>query len=530
MDHLFQGNTGVVPVSAYGDPVGLVLTRERGGLDSLGTELVANGSFDDASGWTVSNGVTITGGVASWPTNTLNGTLQTSNNPLIAGRMYRLNYTVSQQFSVALTFQDGTTALALQTTVGNHSLFFVAANTQIRFRNFSVATSGAIDNISIREVPGVHLVQPTSSRRPTYARRPKSGIRNLLQQSNTLSSAPWFPNNGTPPTLTGELWKINQTTANNTHGMQQTGIIPATGTFTLSFRAQAAEENIVIVSIDALGVCQFNLTTGANAITSGTGVSNISSVNLGGGVWACQLRITGNGAVRNMRIGQRVNTNFIGTAGHGLLIGRFQLEAGTSVTDFQVTTNQFDVTEEGQPSINYLWFDGIDDCLQSATAIDFSNSDEMTVCVGARTSGTTLQMLVEHAVNFSDSGAFAIFEQTAPSAIGARSQGSVVRSATSAANFPPGSVRLYTMQGKIGIDLLTLHVNQTLAAQSTDDQGTGNFANRTTNIGARNHLSPSLFFNGHLNSGFVINRILNPAILADYEKHWVAAKAGIDLP
>ena len=83
------------------------------------------------------------------------------------------------------------------------------------------------------------------------------------------------------------------------------------------------------------------------------------------------------------------------------------------------------------------------------------------------------------------------------------------------------------MQGKIGTDLLTLRRNKVEVASSTDDQGSGNYGNVVINLGARNQ--ESQFYQDHINSGFIINRLLNPLVLADYERFWVAQKAGIDL-
>jgi hypothetical protein len=152
----------------------------------------------------------------------------------------------------------------------------------------------------------------------------------------------------------------------------------------------------------------------------------------------------------------------------------------------------------------------------------------MTVCVGRRTNGTTAQVLLEHGDTFSNPGIISITEQSIASVVSARSNGSLSVTANSASTFPPGVVQLLTLQSKISTDLLSLAVNRNSAILSGSDQGTGNYSSRVFNLGSRNQ--SSFFFNGHLNSGFIINRILNPLVLADYERYWVAKRSGIDLP
>ena len=64
MSTMYQDAAGTTPVTASGQPVGLILDKSKGGLSA--TELVTNGSFDNAAGWTETSGtLTISGGTAT---------------------------------------------------------------------------------------------------------------------------------------------------------------------------------------------------------------------------------------------------------------------------------------------------------------------------------------------------------------------------------------------------------------------------------------------------------------------------------
>lgn len=523
MDHLFQLNTGGTPVTAYGDPVGLIVGRERGGLDNLGPELVADPNMvrtvfrDDVTNTPIGSGVTVASGTAY--VITLNITANTST----FSSSVRINlsggvWNGSQSFSIAA----GRTGVV--TFIGT-----AGATGQVTIYGDNLPANLTIDFLSIKTIASNRWIQTVNARRMTYARRPKSGVRNLLQQSDTLGVSPWVPSLGAKVAASGDLWKIQQSTSNATHSFSQSGVIPASGTFVLSFLAGPDEEGVLVVAADAFGVCLFNLITGVNAITSGSGFSNISSTSLGAGIWSCQVRLTGNGVVRNLRFGQRINGPFVGVAGNGLRVGRIQLEAGTTPTAFQVTTNQFDVTESGVESINYLWDDGIDDCLETAVPIDW-NSDQVTACLAARkmsdaSQGVLLELSTSSALN---NGSFGLFAPNGASpSYGARSRGTGVAE-VEALGFPSPDLCVLTMQADISADLLTMHRNNVLVASSDADQGDGQYLNGVK-LFLGNRGGSSQHFRGHINSGFVINKLLHPAVLADQREYWVAKKAGIDL-
>jgi len=403
---------------------------------------------------------------------------------------------------------------------------------------------GKVDDVSGN---GNHLMQATNARRPTYARRPKSGIRNLLTFTNDITGSGWT---STRQAVTGteENQKIIPSVDNDTHLTSRSFSFISEQTFSFAFDAKAAEYEAVSMRLGA-GSFTFNL---ADGVVNAGNTFNLSFWALGAvtiepkgdGWFRCKATVTRTGITQTQLVGFTAiaskNFTLSGTSGEqpsfagdgvsGILVRRPQIEIGTTATPYQRVGNQFDVTESGQPSINYLWFDGIDDCLQSATAIDFGNSDEMTVCVGARKlTDASQRSLIELGASVDANDG--TFQLTAPNgastsyAIRSRGTNTVTAEAT---GFAQPDMAILTGQIDISSDLLTLRRNGVQVATSSSDQGSSNFANATLFVGARNNASDR--FSGHLNSGFIINKILDPLILADYEKYWVGVKAGVDLP
>ncbi|MCF7725789.1 hypothetical protein [Sulfitobacter sp. M22] len=173
---LFQDAAGTVPVTAAGQPVGLMLDKSQG--LALGPELITNGTFDtDLTGfsagasWSWADGKASASGAA-----TLDDAL-IQNGVVPAGEWVEISFDL-EVFSGALDVRSGTTggaeyftALSVSgqyTRIFKNPLSETAYN--LRFnRNSGVgAFSGTLDNISVRELPGNHAVQTIAAARPTY--------------------------------------------------------------------------------------------------------------------------------------------------------------------------------------------------------------------------------------------------------------------------------------------------------------------------------------------------------------------------
>ena len=183
MSTLFQDSAGSTPVTAVGQPVGLLLDKSKGLV--LGPELVTNGDFSDGStGWTVDTGWTVSGGKAE------------ANTTLHAERLQRSRAGENNKFYVVqadITMLATPHALArVSINVGGvgqdlitNSIGPLTAGQSFTMRgvvqptsvnpvtfvihvcsNLNYAMNYTVDNISIRELPGNHATQATTTKRP----------------------------------------------------------------------------------------------------------------------------------------------------------------------------------------------------------------------------------------------------------------------------------------------------------------------------------------------------------------------------
>jgi hypothetical protein len=173
---LFQDSAGTTPVTAFGQPVGLMLDK-RLGL-ALGAELVTNGDFSNgATGWTISQTgasvVAVAGGIASI-SSPAGDTASIATTP--AGTTNGNKYVV--QFDATIT--SGAGYVYFGDTSGAASRYSFATSgrkTAILTKGsvtallgFSREAAGAnfsVDNISVREIAGNHADQTTAASRPT---------------------------------------------------------------------------------------------------------------------------------------------------------------------------------------------------------------------------------------------------------------------------------------------------------------------------------------------------------------------------
>lgn len=166
----------------------------------------------------------------------------------------------------------------------------------------------------------------------------------------------------------------------------------------------------------------------------------------------------------------------------------------------RVGSSAFDVTEAGVQSLGYLSFDGVDDFLVTPTITP--NVDKAQVFAGVRKLSDAAQgMLVELSTSaFANNGAFNVQAPAGGALVGEYgllSRGTVAQLiAASNSAYAAPVTNVLSALADISGDLATLRVNGTQAAQSTADQGTGNFLAYPLYIGRRG--GTSLPFNGNL--------------------------------
>ena len=174
---LYQDSAGTVPVTAAGQPVGLVLDKSQGLV--LGSELVTNGTFDsNITGWAAIGGTTTLSVVSGRLQVVTGGGYGGTDQTLASGsnRSVRFSFDVQagssevqvQVYDASLGTLLYSNTVAANITVSRNVVVFTQAFSSIRLYIRSVtASTFFLDNISVRELPGNHATQPVASRRPT---------------------------------------------------------------------------------------------------------------------------------------------------------------------------------------------------------------------------------------------------------------------------------------------------------------------------------------------------------------------------
>jgi hypothetical protein len=225
----YTGTTPVVTPGTVADssnPVGLALDIRAGAPEALGPELVVNGDFSDGStDWHGSNAATTLSVVSgslrvTTDGSILNAGVTQSVSGLTAGKTYQYLFriaTISNPSTAVYPTPDcGLSGVDGYFVSGEKRFVFTATGTTFTVHTRFAASAEVsgdyfeLDNISVREVPGNHMLQSTSVDRPLLSARV-----NLLTYTEDFSNAIWIkrgavsvtPNAITAPdgTLTADL-------------------------------------------------------------------------------------------------------------------------------------------------------------------------------------------------------------------------------------------------------------------------------------------------------------------------------------
>ena len=505
MSTLFQDSAGTVPVTAVEQPVGLMLDKSKG--LALGPELVTNGDFSNGTtGWSAYNAVI----------SAVNGTLKVDDSSnsgynssavqqlnLVAGRTYLFTFdvvSVSGAWSIGFATTDSSagitfpSAMLSKNTTGPQRFVFTYDGTR-NFLFMAVDGSGIVfyDNISVKELPGNHASQATTTKRPIYSRRV-----NLLTKTEQFDDAAWgkvlcsvTPNSSTAPdgTLTADL------------------IIPGASSGTRYVSTAGSGNSIYKVRIkngglryatfgNAAAVTVVDLDSGTISTTSGGGMS-FAITGLGDGWY--EVTCTNPTATAYQ---YQLFAGVDGTGGNIATDGVAGIYAwGASLTlatdahlPYQYVNTDTDYDADPAKFPAYLRFDGVDDALQTGN-IDFTGTDKMTVWAGALKSDAAAGMQYVAYSNGDDFNGFSVYENSNRwygYSSGATSYSTAV-DPLSIAN-TQNSVLAVSADQIAPYVLLRRDYKQVGA--STAAQGGGGYGNRPLYIGAR--AGTSQYFNGRL--------------------------------
>ena len=548
---LFQGAAGTTPVTAPGQPVGLALDKSQGLV--LGPELVTNGDFSSATGWTLSAGWSITGGaLVGTSVGAFSTAVQTSVTT--AGKTYRVSLTVVVTAgALNLGLPPGSGGSIDISATGSYSYLMVANTGNVGVRAGGGGFTGTVDNFSVRELPGFHATASGTSR-PTYGVVPSRGRVNLLTRTEEFGNSKWSSivnlsvssNVDTAPDGTTTADKITENTADNRHILSDfaAGTSVTIGSiYTMSVAMKASGRNFGAICFatptKAFSVVfdLVNGVAGATASSNSPTSTSYSIASLGNGWFRCSVSMAADNptiytqfAISNALSPtfDGVQPKYQGDGTSGILLWGAQLELGSTASPYQRVGSAFDVTDPvGFPSYpcHYLSFDGVDDFMQTPTITP--NADKVQVFAGVRKLSDAAQgMVAELSAIITNVGTFNLQAPSAsPSQLRFVSGGSLFGSGIvdAVAGYAAPITNVLTGLGDISGDLAALRVNGTQAAQSTADQGAGNYLAYPLFIGRRG--GTTLPFNGQLFSLIVRFSTANlDAGLISQTERWVAQK------
>lgn len=172
---MFQDSTGTIPVTAVGQPVGLILDKRLGLIP--GTELFAAAAPNHAS-------VTYTGGVATFTAaSTSRGIALYSAGT--AGKRLKVTLRVVSLSGGSIRFYAGSGSIGISASAPGTYTCIVAFSGSNDASIISIGSSvnAVVDQIDVRELPGNHASQSTAAARPVLSAR-----HNLLLATETLAT------------------------------------------------------------------------------------------------------------------------------------------------------------------------------------------------------------------------------------------------------------------------------------------------------------------------------------------------------
>lgn len=533
---LYQDASGTLPAYMPGrgqvdPPVGLLLDKRKG-LER-GPELLTNGDFTSTAEW-VESGVGVALSAAA-------GELQiTSGSPLgayqqpnkfIVGRWYVVTGQIRVGSAASVSIRTVAGGSSLGTTVAESqvvtssafvavSYIFLATNTAnaIYLRVGTTNSTAFFKSISVRELPGNHAYQATTTSRPTLSAR-----YNLLTNTSFAGAIAGAP--GTVPTgwvfgfATGEITAVTPlgpdfaiqiaasssrliftqqlTAAPNVAYSHWIDVLETTAITAINFIALTAPPS------GATMTYWFN----GEPITSSTIISSPGRLEM-------RMLVGSTGGSYYVRFGVGCSGNTTGIA----TIARPDVRVtgdGVGLPPYQRVVDASTYDTAGFPL--YLKFDGVDDSLLTAD-IDFSTvSSAIAVSTIRKLSDASRGIVFElGGTGYSSPGSFNQ-EIMWFSANVSTSYSGVTGNATSTYSCIAPFSAVMSSAWNLSAPLQTFRVNGVLRSTSTVAVGGGMFQKAPLFIGRRNNASVP--FNGRLYSLLIRGAATPDATIAKVERH-----------
>lgn len=470
---MFQDAAGNIPVTAVGQPVGLVLDKSKG--LNLGVELFTK--FDSTLSATLSS-VNTPCVVTSTVSMGVYGAVANVN--FVPG-VYKIDFAwegnvINREMFVAMP--DGNNLSLGFATTGTYSKV-IRFNSQggmaIMQSPSAVGQTFTIKQLSIKSVLGNHAYQTVSASRPLLRASTIPTPELLANSGFNTDITSWTPYRS--PTYSVSGGQLTMSTGADTAGLYQD--IPTEVGSTYSVNITKAGN----ISVGVYGGAGFTNTIILTLSTSFTFVATSTTTRI-----YVYCNPNNNGVVNDISVRKLI----------GYAIDK-----------------------------NYLLFDGVDDFLQT-NSIDFTATDKVSLFAGVRklSDVATATVFELSASKNTNSGVFALFAPVdgGVSQMAWITKGTTERAAVNNTIAAPITT-VISAKGSISGDVSTLKVNGTQVSNSLD-QGTGNYGNYPLYIGRRG--GTSLPFSGHIYSLIGIARLTTDAETLATEKI-IAKLTGVTL-
>lgn len=539
---LFQDSAGTTPVTAVGQPVGLMLDKSKGlVLDKskglvLGPELITNAADRDFSSdtgfWGKDPGVTISGGAANYSSVPAGYALYRS--AFLPQGYYAVTYTVTSLSSGSVSASLGTNSAPARTSTGTFTDYvYTSSTSSVAVAARSAGTTASIDNISVKALPGNHAFNPSGN----SANFPVLSARyNLLTKTDQFDDAVWSKASTTvaqnailAPDGTLSADKLVEAATPAAHFIASPAVsLASNGSVSGSIYVKAAERTWCVVRFGYQNYGRYvNLSTGAIGSIYSAAPDTFTVDSVGNG-W---FKVTLSKAVSSGNIGLSVDVatadgtnNYAGDGTSGIYIWGADLRVANDALGqpaYQRVNTATDYDTVGFKP--YLAFNGVNQWLQT-NSIDFTYGDKMFVCAGVRKLSDAATGMLFETSSSALSGSFSIrVPQGAAARYSYVSTGSSSGQADSPLTFQAPTTNILSGIGDISGDQSILRVNGSQVASSTVDQGTGNYGNYPLYIGSR--AGASLWFNGRLYGLVVAGKQASASEIASTET-WLNDKTG----
>ena len=485
---MFQESTGVTPVTAVEQPVGLLLDKSKS--LSLGSNIV--NSSVTAGGWSSSFGGTTASG--SQVTFAVQYGTWAYSATTVDGGFYEFRFTARNiSGNTALTFYHdsfGTSNFTTGLTISSTAQEYVVrppgksggGAVLFGFQDRNAAGQGAVEitNVSVKLINGIHASQATPASRPMLSARV-----NLLTRTEDFTNAAWATGSALNGTRTNG--SVSVSLVNGYCYIRQLVTLTTGRAYTASFDV-VCDQTIANVPIRI-------------AADSGTAASTLLSMTANQ-VYRVSLSGMTGGTV-HIELGIDVRAGVVPggstSTGYTVTFNRADLRVtntGTNLPAYQAVVTSTNYDTSGFPL--YLKFDGVDDSLATGTITP--GVDKAQVFAGVRKlSDAAVSYLVEYsAIVSANAGAFNLLAPgtAATAEYTFRSRGDAVSVPATASPYAAPITNVISGIASISEDVSQIRVNGAVIQSNSIDQGLGNYLAYPLYIGGR--AGTSFPFNGNL--------------------------------